>query len=435
MASSFFSHYMVSLESQTHFTFEDFHSQNEDEYIIETLQTEFNRLQQTILDNKITKSPNVFKNAVVKSILERIETIILDRFGVQIKFVAHNDNKDIFKTLLLPPTTIDISKLELDNKSSNNVIKEMSNLEDSWNLKGVEIDNVNIKVKGLPKDYNIVIMSNFTLMSVYEFTDIDMAILLINEVGKIFHYLRLSYSPIKEMKEFCNQMRNLIENKNYDVKKALSVTYTNITKDNKTDVSDNNIFTATLIIIRKYFSYLMDKIKNFNSKDFLSKFSLNRSKNTDEYIEQRNFSGRSFVNYLLLIASSGMLLIAVYIAWLVWPHLAMLATVGKLLLAFIIMGYIVSALYSQRQDVQRENTLDTLSDIKDLLKEQTNNIATSTIPKEILNKISNFRTSMTDVIDSVKSFSSGVIGTIFKFGIGKEINVKELEAVENEIKK
>ena len=315
--SSFLAQHMVSLESDTYLTIEEF-SQQQDDYIIETLQKEFLRLQEAIEQNKLTKPANIIKNSVCKSILERIETLIVDRFGVQIKFVAYNDDTTLFKTLLLPPTTLDISKLDLDNtNATDSILKEISSIEDSWNLKGVSIDNNAIKISGLPKDYDIIIMSNFTLMNILHFTDIDMAILLINEIGKIFHYLRLSYKPLGITKEFYTEFRNLITNKNMDAKRALSTAYVKITGDRKLDVSENNIFTATVIIFRKFTSYIMNQFKNFDGKSFIKHFTMLTNDNVDKYLETRNFLNEQLNTILTVIILVAMIGIFLYICYII----------------------------------------------------------------------------------------------------------------------
>ena len=433
--SSFLAQHMVSLESDTYLTIEEF-SQQQDDYIIETLQKEFLRLQEAIEQNKLTKPANIIKNSVCKSILERIETLIVDRFGVQIKFVAYNDDTTLFKTLLLPPTTLDISKLDLDNtNATDSILKEISSIEDSWNLKGVSIDNNAIKISGLPKDYDIIIMSNFTLMNILHFTDIDMAILLINEIGKIFHYLRLSYKPLGITKEFYTEFRNLITNKNMDAKRALSTAYVKITGDRKLDVSENNIFTATVIIFRKFTSYIMNQFKNFDGKSFIKHFTMLTNDNVDKYLETRHLLNEQLNTILTVIILVAMIGIFLYICYIILPFLTALVYAVKLLALFILGGILLYILHIDRTHNTNNKKQDTLDEIKDILKSQTNNIATSTISSTCLQKLNRIKICLTKLVDTTSGFSSFVLNTMFKLAGSNEINVKELEAVENEIKK
>lgn len=425
--NSIFSKMYVSLECNNYVSLEEF-SMQEDDYILDTLQKEFLRLKEVIVENKIKKPTNVFKNKVCTSILSRIETLIVDRFGVQIKFAGNNEEEDIFKSLLLPPTTLEINKI--DFSKSDSLLKEVKKIEDSWNTKGVTIDNEKIKVQGLPKDYDIIILSNFMLMLEKDFTEVDMSILLINEIGKIFHYIRLSYNPLRETKDFYDNLHNLIYNKNMEPKRALSETYINITGDKSLDVSNNNIFTATMIILRKYISYVMNKFKNFNCKEFINKFKVKISTKLDTYLETRKLLNSSLNTFLTTILAIGLLAIILYIGYILMPFTTVLVTVMKLFGLFILGSFLLYLLGLDREHERNKKNTDTLTEIKDILKENSNTFVFDSIIK---NKLILFKNSLFDIFNSIGTFSKNTFSTMFNLGMDNKINTQELDAVQTEI--
>ena len=422
--NSIFSNTYISLESDTYLSIEEFSTQDDD-YILETLQKEFVRLKEVIIENKIKKPTNVFKNKVCTSVLSRIETLIVDRFGIQIKFNGSNDEKEVFKSVLLPPTTLEINKIDFSN--SDNVLKEVKKIEDSWNMKGINIDNDKIKVQGLPKDYDIILLSNFMLMLEKDFTDVDMAILLINEVGKIFHYLRLSYSPLKETHGFYSTLTNLIHNKNMEPKRALVEAYSKTTKDTKLDTNDSGLFATIMITIRKYISYIISKFKSYDAKKFINNFKVSMSSKLESYLNVNNLLNPTLNTFLTFIVTVGVLALLIYMLFLLYPFAHVISTVLKAFGLFILGCFLLYLLRVDRINETTKSTNDTMKEIRDIIKEQANN--------NIINeKLSTFKNNILSVVDGVGSFSKSVFSTMFNLGTDNKIDTKALDAAEVELK-
>lgn len=251
---------------------------------------------------KLVSSVSFFKRKESIKIIEKVDSLIFKRFGLDVKHISGEDIG--YAIFTAPPVNVNILSGEVtdimteledtlgksncdsgycpnettdDNAKKSSKIKDyfvdtksvmyrtyksFLALEETLNTKGIKIDLKKAKISNLPKDYKIFILVDFfALINKFKLTAGEIAAALIHEVGHAFTHLEYSYRTVENTSVLLDTMkRNL--NKGKTNSEVLKLIYEDVL-DGEEDLSKSNEQVAAVKVLNKY----MYRTANMSSDD------------------------------------------------------------------------------------------------------------------------------------------------------------------------
>lgn len=221
--------------------------------------TEMNNIHQEILeivaacykDGK-DASYNVIKIPKVSELVDRLDQLLLDRFGIQ--FETTHTSYTLAATIPVVPKkwntlndfSLDLGDLEtslnkLKGKSSdslsagNQILKEAQDaqkaLDKALETKSIVFDLNKAVVRGLPKEYKVQIIVNYMEAVTLGITPQELTAIILHEVGHAWTHLEYSYRNTRNTSVLLDTFMDNYRNKNKTPKESLILAYTEATGD------------------------------------------------------------------------------------------------------------------------------------------------------------------------------------------------------------
>ena len=251
------------------------------DYVIPALVEQFEKIID--LNNRFNFNSSLayFRNKNVKKVMDRIDTLLLDRFGINFKHISGDGLG--YAVYPVPPknnnnldTTIEQQYTEVEefleyssggNKDAGEVkdyykdetsilrnwYKSMNNLEKVLNTKGVNIDLQKAKISGLPKEYSMfIIFDPYSLITKANLTSRELVAVMLHEVGHGFTHLEYSYRTVRTTSVLIDSVQDSLIKKNKTFKDTIKIAYEEALDGNPNDIKDKNTVTALIKLGDKY---------------------------------------------------------------------------------------------------------------------------------------------------------------------------------------
>jgi len=255
------------------------------DYVVKELTNQFTILKSYCLDNDIS-GKKIFTNKYTKDVLNRIDDILVARFGLKTKHIygkgigygiftappksLNTINRDILDNYTNMKEYIDIVMKGKDVPADSvndvhrdedaliaNWVKSIDSIDSTLNGKGLHIDLNKAYIKGLDKDYLLYIAADFDML----FKNVDLSpeeltSVLLHEVGHGFTHIEYSYRSVRTTSVIADAVKDITVN-NGSTKKNLQLAYGKLGgTDNK--ISEANTMSATIMVIDSYIKSTLD---------------------------------------------------------------------------------------------------------------------------------------------------------------------------------
>lgn len=279
------------------------------------------------LNNNLS-SKDIFIN------LDKIDSIIKDRFGFTTKHCIKNDG-NLIQTYSIPPQGLStlinknikqqmnfikdnikendnrskldkIETVEDYNKLLSDVIKSSDSLEQQLG-KGIIINRKNAKILNLPNDYVVYIFIDTEELVDLNLKPKELVAILLHEVGHIFNDIEYSYTLVRNNFTFIDTFIDNVRNKNKNVKESLILSYSSVTGNQDfnmlKDKSSINVLLTILHDILKQAKFNFNKNTMFQvekmADTFAGRFGLH--KELVIALNKSNYNVSNIGKYLLLL--------------------------------------------------------------------------------------------------------------------------------------
>lgn len=263
-----------------------------DTAIVDQLVTQMDVLKDRINTKKESKkelnSLSIFSDEKSKMVIYKIETLILNRFGINIKLVGTTGGAAIYP---IPPkqgnnmfpawndeffdyinkkgdSNVDVDKLKsaYDSKRMLGTIKKSVEAMSKSLQKGVTIDREKAYIKGLSKDYRPILMMPFVhLIDSVKLNGRQVVAIMLHEIGHAFTALEMTIIKSSELHTLSEDMIKTYEGKGRDAL-IIKLKVDNKMEDFKTEtLTDRLIFTVNLIG-KKSEEFKQNGNKDFNTE-------------------------------------------------------------------------------------------------------------------------------------------------------------------------
>lgn len=266
-----------------------------DDSVVVELQEQFNNLILLIADEDIKDTYQLFKNKSGLNIVNLIDSLTSNRFGINFKHLATNSNN--YGVLTTPPINYNVlnndaemkyhdakewikifdvgtsSKDNLDNVDSDkDFVKIVSNwansfksLDDQLKESTIVIDNKKAKIHGLPKTYNIAILGDLVfLIRDIKLNSKELVAVLLHEVGHAYTHIEYSYRTVNSTMVLVDTIKDTMLKSNGGLKKALKLGYEKAFNEKMVSKSDTEV-EAVINIANKYLNSTRYISKQYHS--------------------------------------------------------------------------------------------------------------------------------------------------------------------------
>lgn len=263
------------------------------DYVVNAMSEIFADLKNEILNNKyIKKAGDLHKDAKCLELLNKMDYVLKERFGITFKHVASNGFgyavyvvspkdvdtisatsnvesleaiKNILEQLRVNENNVkkrddvqEIDPLNISGKDNLSMLyhyrKSVIDLKNKMKASGVFVDRKKAKIIGLPTEFIAYVVHDL----VGYFRDAKMepeecTAVLLHEIGHAFTYIEYSYRSVTNTSVLIDTFLENIDKKNRTPKDSLVIAYEKATgKSIAKDVKDKNVATATIYILDNY---------------------------------------------------------------------------------------------------------------------------------------------------------------------------------------
>lgn len=251
------------------------------DYVIPALIEQFEKIIGFNSKFDFSSSLSYFRNKNVKRIIDRIDTLLLDRFGIAFKHISSDgigyavysvppkNNSNLKRSIEDHYNDVEsyLKNLKGGNKEISEIIdtrqdetaiiknwyKSINALEKTLNTKGVNIDLQNAKISGLPKDYVVFAMFDpYNLINRAELDAKELVSVLMHEIGHGFTQLEYSYRTVRTTSVLIDSVQDSLLKKNKSFKDTIKIAYEEALDGNPMDLDKVNTITALIKLGDKY---------------------------------------------------------------------------------------------------------------------------------------------------------------------------------------
>ena len=251
------------------------------DYAIPALAEQFEKVIALNSKFNFSSSLSYFRNKNVKKVMDRIDTLLLDRFGINFKHISGDgigyavypappkNNSNINRTIENHYQEVEdyLEHAPGGNKEASDVInyykdetsilrnwhKSVKELEKTLNSKGVNIDLQKAKVSGLPKDYVVfAIFDPYSMITNAELTGRELVAVMLHEIGHAFTHLEYSYRTVRTTSVLIDSVRDSLVKKNKTFKETIKIAYEEALDGNPNDLNGKSTVTALIKLSDKY---------------------------------------------------------------------------------------------------------------------------------------------------------------------------------------
>lgn len=258
--------------------------------IVEEVRSIYEQLNTNITNGNIDSSTALFDDRSSYKLISDLEKLLSERFGYKIKIVS--DESKNFGVMVVPPinyNTLNNSASEtytslkeyLDITGQNNDVnpdklkhgrdmigvlntftKSFEAIESTLNLDTIKIDLNKAHIKGLPKEYVVVMMFDIHFMLVdLKLTVEELVAVTMHEVGHSFTHIEYAYRTYNQTSVIIDSIKDGVLNKNQSYRKTLVMAYESAFKEKMSSVESASTVSAIVKIANKY----LDESRYLNS--------------------------------------------------------------------------------------------------------------------------------------------------------------------------
>ncbi len=253
-----------------------------DKEIVEDLKNSISIINDIRVSEKLTDSISLAKNRTVANELRNMEKCVVERFGIKLKILGDTnsnfgvvpvtalnynvinkngeDNYNNMKAILdLYKSNKDVKPDEINTLVGNElsvfsmVTKSFEELESSLNLKGIKIDNEKAVIKGLPKEYVVIMMGDFChMLDKLGLSVIELVAVLFHEIGHAYTHIEYSYRTYSTTSVLIDTIKEDMGRGNNSFRKTLVLAYEHAFKTKMTTAEAGSEISAIITIANKY---------------------------------------------------------------------------------------------------------------------------------------------------------------------------------------
>ena len=151
-----------------------------------------------------TDTEQIFKSSKGKGIIDRLDNLILDRFGIPSIHEADSSMLGLYACLPIPPYKNTI--LDEDWQDTVDLIGDYENIRKKTRAitsaicnTGLTIDLNKAYISGLPNNYNVMLLGNFINLHKCGMTPQEATAVLLHEIGHTFTHIEYSYKMVQDV--------------------------------------------------------------------------------------------------------------------------------------------------------------------------------------------------------------------------------------------
>lgn len=240
-----------------------------------------------LYDELLTKLHNQAGKKEIFITFDKIDRVILERFGIPTKHVI-NPGGGSYAMMVSPPPTVDVLANKNIRMTSDNLkeilgykkdeakittVDTLAEEQDFYNMltnlvksldelhnqlgKGVIINNKNAKIIGLPKDFITTFSCDPDVWLDLDWTARELVAVALHEIGHAFNEIAYSYKLTRDSIVLTDTFIDNIRNKNKTPKESFLLAYADAFKDpNVIKLKDKNTIAIGLTILHEQLKHM-----------------------------------------------------------------------------------------------------------------------------------------------------------------------------------
>lgn len=440
------------------------------DYVIPVITDIFQRIIDANTNYTPKDSRAFFTKKQFKNLYNELDKTIEDRFGVKVKSISAigcgyavmtnppNNNNVLNKEFVNVYPEI-ARALDHDNTRDENIKspdeindhnevvsiytnwkKSIDSLEDKLNSSSVVINLQKARITGLPKDYNIFLLSDpEVLINKGELTAKELTAVLMHEIGHLFTHIEYSYRTVENTSVLIDTMHENIVKKGKGYKESIALTYKEL--GGSEDLSKTNAVTATIKTLNRFNKNTMGMTDSNHSytdseqlaDQFAGRFGLSAelASGLDKVINKAQlqvfsveFMSRAFV-FMAMIVIYGIIITSS-----VMGGFAMLGgTIAYTIIATVFMS-IISSLFTKGHSNDEETYDDSKRRYQRMRNEMVRQLRTMDLDKKLIKTLLDEIESIDKLINKTSSSKGSIVDKMYRMlsSTAKTgVNLKEME--------
>ena len=254
-----------------------------DQFVTDLIK-EYTIISDEVRSANFKKAIECMKVTTIANTLKRIDSLYTERFGVTVKHISssftgpaaclslppegfsvlsQDVSTDFYETVERESNKQNIKRTVTDEDIDNivditddnlavQINKSVKGLKTALNTDGITFDLQRAKIHGLPKDYTINIINDFTLIKTFDLTPEELVAIELHEFGHAWTYLEYGYRSVINTTVMSDTMLDLVRNKNKSPKESLIMAYEKATGDSTLrSIKDKSMFTVVTVALTR----------------------------------------------------------------------------------------------------------------------------------------------------------------------------------------